>query len=365
MTIFFVSIEFNFCCGISQSIFSLSRELKNRGHKIILGAPEGTMVNDYIKYGLDFVSIPIWPQQKNVNNIWTSIYRIRKVIKEHKVDVIHSHNRLADFFSLTANLLLNIPTVTTAHALISGNKKLSFRADKIIAVSSAIKKMLVHDFSVGTDRILFVRNIPRKLRIPGEYEIEVFKKNIGISKSDFIIAGIGRLHHEKGFDIFLKAIKNYNNVNAKAIIVGKGPEKDTLQEYVERNKLNAIFIDEISEVELIYSIANIIVIPSRQESAGLVAVEAALFKKPVIAANVGGLGETIRDDVSGVLVQPENWEELSAAIENLFNNKEIAAERGKELYYQVTKEYDSSHITDQVESLYMQLIATDEDRNHS
>ena len=364
MTILFLSIEFNYCCGISQSIFSLARELKDRGHKVILGAPGGTMVEDFIKYGMGFTAVPIRPEQKRIQDFWESVYRIRKTIKECKVDVVHSHNRLADFFSLTAKFLLNTPTVITAHALVSGNRRLSFRANKIIAISNAVKKMLEQDFRIKNDRIHLIKNIPRSLQRPTEDKIGFFKKDNHISNDNFVIACIGRLHPEKGFDIFLEAVRKLNKSHIKSIIVGKGHERERLRAFVEQNKLNVIFIDELSDVGLIYSIANLIVVPSRQESAGLVAIEAGFFKKPVVATRVGGLTETIKHNESGLLVDADNPGQLSAAIERLCSNKEVAARLGKQLCDQVKAEYSASSITERVESIYKQLASKNGNSNY-
>jgi|GEM_PF-1732866 len=365
MTIFFVSIEFNYCCGVSQSVFSLARELKQRGHKIILGAPGGTMVNDFINSGMDFVPIPILQKQKNLKNSLSSVTKIWKVIKKYKVDILHSHNRLADFFSYVASLPGSTPTVISAHALVEGKKMLSFRSDKIIAVSNAVNKMLIEDFKVKTDSIAFVRNIPRKLRVPLAEEIVEYRRSLNLSEDDIIVAGIGRLHPEKGFDILLQALTYYKNDGIKTVIVGKGQEKETMQAYVKENALAVTFIDETKDIELIYALADIIVVPSRQESAGLVAVEAGFFKRPVIATSVGGLGETIKDNVTGILVESENAAQIGEAIRRLVEDRELARKIGEQLNSYVTTEYGSSYITDTIESIYKQLITANGSRDHS
>jgi glycosyltransferase involved in cell wall biosynthesis len=250
--------------------------------------------------------------------------------------------------------------VSTAHAIISGKKSLSFRSDKIIAVSDTVRKMLVNDFNVSNDKVHVIRNIPRTLRIPSVIEQDIFKKNNQISDGDFIVAGIGRLHQEKGFDIFLKALKKVKHLKkVRAILAGKGEEKTVLQNYSNEHNLNIMFAGETNDVELIYSIADIIVIPSRQESAGLVAIEAGLFHKPVIATNVGGLNETIADGFTGLLVPPESPDAISGAIEILYHKRELSEQLGKQLFSYIHKEYNVNNLVDQIESLYVQLISTD------
>lgn len=359
MTVLFLSIEFNYCCGISRSIFSLVKELRKRGHHIILGTPGGTMVNDYLEEGLEYFFLPVYPERKTVQDAWTCVRTIKNVIKKYNVDIVHSHHRLAEFLALTASILKKTPMVSTAHAIISGKKSLSFRSDKIIAVSDTVRKMLVYDFNVSNDVIHIIRNIPRTLRMPSVIEQNIFKRNNQISDDYFIVAGIGRLHQEKGFDIFLEALKKVKHLkNVRAILAGKGEEEIVLRNYSNKHGLNVIFAGETNDIELIYSIADVIVIPSRQESAGLVAIEAGFFHKPVIAANVGGLSETIADGLTGLLVAPESPKAIAGAIEILYHKRELSGQLGKQLFSYIKREYHVSSIVDQVESLYAQLIST-------
>jgi glycosyltransferase involved in cell wall biosynthesis len=358
MTIFFISIEFNYCCGISRSIFALSKELKKNGHRIILGCPNGTMVNDFTSDGFEHVYLPINQDDKKVQDMWRCLYSIKKTIKKNKVDIIHSHHRLAELYAVVAATFTRVATVSSAHALISGKKSLSFRSDHIIAISEVIKDMLTTSFRIDKMRISMIRNIPRTLVRPLPEVLENFKRQLELPEKSFIVAGIGRLHPEKGFDIFLKALRKLSHLkNIKAILVGKGDMEAQLKLYVQNNNLDVIFMNEMNEVELIYEVADLIIIPSRQESAGLVALEAAFFQKPVIATQVGGLSETIQDGFTGLLVSPESPTEFAMAIEKLYNDRELSKLLGQQLYSQVNKEYATTTIVQKMEAVYNNLIS--------
>jgi len=357
VTILFLSIEFNYCCGISRSIFSLSKELKKKGHRILLGSPGGTMVADFISNGFEQIYFPIHPDNKKIKDALHCIRLLKTNVKKYDVDIIHSHHRLAEFYALIGSTFNKISTISTAHALIAGKKSLSFRSDKLIAVSDIVKEMLVSDFKVQERKINVIRNIPRKFCDPSVAGVERFKEKAGIEKADFVVAGIGRLHTEKGFDVFLSAMKALSDLkHVRAILAGKGVEKTVLQQYSLENKINIFFADEINEVELIYKCADVIVVPSRQESAGLVAIEAGYFQKPVIASSVGGLNETIKDGVTGLSVMPENPGALAEAIRKLYMDRQFCQILGKQLSDYVEKEYAADKISDQVQLVYKQLM---------
>lgn len=357
MTILFVSIEFNYCCGISRAIFALSKELKKNGHRVLLACPNGTMVGDFVSNGFDHVYLPVYPYSKKLKDAWHCIYTIRKTINQHNVDIVHSHHRLAELYAVAATVFSDVPTISSAHALIAGKKSLSFRSDHVIAISHVIKTMLTSDFKIDEKKISLVRNIPRKLIKPLPGDVENFKMQLGLSEKDFVVAGIGRLHPEKGFDIFLGGLKKLAHIkNIKAVLVGKGEMNDPLKLYAQANDLNIIFVDEMNEVELIYEAADLIVVPSRQESAGLVAIEAGFFQKPVIATNVGGLPETIKDGITGLLIKPENSTALADAVEKLYTDKDFSKLLGRQLYDQIIKEYSGNMIIQKIETVYNNLI---------
>jgi glycosyltransferase involved in cell wall biosynthesis len=216
--------------------------------------------------------------------------------------------------------------------------------------------MLLSDFKVKADRVKLIRNIPRSMQKPSEEEIKSFKRSLQLSEDDYIAAGIGRLHPEKGFDVLLNALKIGNHKDIKLILAGKGNEKEILKNYTEVNKLNVIFIDEIKNVELLYAIADVIIIPSRRESVSLVAIEAGHFQKPVIASSVGGLKETIKNGITGLSVIPEDPNALSQAIRKLYNDRQFCQMLGRQLSDFIEKEYAADKISDQVELVYKQLI---------
>lgn len=315
------------------------------------------MVNDFISNGFEHIYVPIHPFNKRIKDSLKCVRIIKESVRRFKVDIIHSHHRLAEFYALISSRFDRIPTISSAHALIAGKKSLSFRSDKLLAVSNIVKEMLVKDFNVPERKVHLVRNIPRQFCDPTCDDLEMFRKKIGIKKNDFVIAGIGRLHTEKGFDIFLSAMKELSDLkHIKAILAGKGLEKKMLEEYAMKNSIDVFFLDEIDEVELVYKSSDVIVVPSRQESAGLVAIEAGHFQKAVIASRVGGLNETIKDGITGLSVMPENPKALAEAIRKLYDDRLLCQMLGLQLSSLIETEYAAEKISDQVQLVYKQVM---------
>jgi len=358
VNILFLSIEFNYCCGISRHIFSLSQELTKEGHNVILGANKGTLVDECVKAGINFYHVPIIPENKKTSNIIRCLIAIYKIVKDNKIDIIHSHHRWAEFLAWLISRVLAIPTITTSHALVSRKKRMSFRSNRIIAVSESVKQMLLIDFGVRQDRIRLIRNAPRAMRIPTLLELQLFKDFLGIKPDISIVTGVGRLHKEKGFDVLLEAVKLYENNRPPIhlVIIGKGEEKNNLMEYSMKHKLKTTFLDEISNIELAYGISSVICVPSRQESSGLVPLEASLFEKPVIVTNVGGLREMIVSPHLALTVSPDNPIQLYNSIKALLQNDALRYRYARALMKYVKKNYSRELMTSKTVNTYKELI---------
>ena len=101
--------------------------------------------------------------------------------------------------------------------------------------------------------------------------------------------------------------------------------------------------------------AFIFVLPSRWEGFGLVLLEAMSVGVPIIATKVGGIPEVIEDGKDGILVEPENPEELSNAILRLLDNKELRSLVSSNAYKKVKGEYSIEKYTKTLLSLYKEL----------
>jgi glycogen(starch) synthase len=105
-----------------------------------------------------------------------------------------------------------------------------------------------------------------------------------------------------------------------------------------------------------YAGCDILVVPSRFESFGLILVEAMMFSKPVVASAVGGIGEVVADGESGILVPPGDVAELSAALAKLIRSAELRREMGSHGRKRYEEHFRSSVMVRGAEAFYRQLI---------
>lgn len=180
---------------------------------------------------------------------------------------------------------------------------------------------------------------------------------------------LARLYPEKGGDIVLTAFASVVNRFPKArfVIAGDGPERTRMQNQAYELGIgdSVEFIGRIDNagVPSLMNDVTLVVIPSRHESFGVVALEAALMARPVVATRVGGLPEVILHNETGLLVEKEDSLSLAESICYLLDHQEIAIRMGQTARSRTQKQFAWKQHVDAYDSLYHKLIR-DWQRNH-
>jgi len=231
-------------------------------------------------------------------------------------------------------------------------------AKKIIVANEYEKKI----FSQLTDenRIEVVRN---GINLENMKSSVDFKKKYAINHDYFLF--LGRFHKVKGIDILLKAmqlIKNHHLMSdVKLVIMGVdfGFEGEMLKMIKEMGLDNIIKIIKNpprEDVIAAYKESEFLVLPSRWELSPLTPLEGFAFKKPTISTKAHGIPYTLHDGKDSILVETENYKELSDMIIDLLNDKKKCAQLGMEGYEFVHKECNSKRMAKQILSIYEKSI---------
>ena len=204
-------------------------------------------------------------------------------------------------------------------------------ADAIIAISESTKQDIMSVFHVpdhkvtvtylGVDHSTFNPNAPRAA-------IEKVKKKFSITKN--YIFYLGTIEPRKNVDLLLKAfqrVKDQTDANFQLVLSGKvGWKVENLMKTIRAlvNSGDVVHTGYISEEEAacLYNGAEAFVYPSQYEGFGIPVLEAMACGCPVIASNSSSLPEVVGD--AGVLVEPNNMEELSEAIVKVIHDGELS-----------------------------------------
>jgi glycosyltransferase involved in cell wall biosynthesis len=183
------------------------------------------------------------------------------------------------------------------------------------------------------------------------------KMEFNIPDDSLIIGTVGRLIGVKGHRYFIRAayeiLKRIQPYNVKFIIVGDGP----LMAYLKReaNLLgisgSVIFTGWRADVPAVMSVFDIFILPSLNEGMGKVLVEAMLLKKPIIASNVGGIPDLIRNGENGILIPPASPDKLAEAIIDLIKSEDKRNRMGERGRF-IAESYSDKAMVEKIEKLY-------------
>ncbi|MGE7759125.1 glycosyltransferase [Peribacillus sp. NPDC097895] len=278
--------------------------------------------------------------------IYATIY-ILILIKKIKPDIIHVHSTFAGLFVRLPFIFSpkkDIKIIYCPHGwsflmeTSSFAKKLYIKIEKILAkvttkIINISKYEQIESIKVGLPKS------KSKLIYNGSKKISD-KKNYPLNKQDFDkskinILFVGRFDRQKGIDILLNAIKNIQLKNIHLYLIGDSvlSKDDTLFDLPENvTKIGWVKKEEIDNY---YQSIDAVIIPSRWEGFGLVAIEAMKNKKAVIASNRGALPELIKDGTNGFIFDINNISTLYFILESLDKKTlETLGENGYKHYIQ-------------------------------
>lgn len=208
------------------------------------------------------------------------------------------------------------------------------KANKILSVSKFTKEKMLDVADVDVNQIsIFPNTIDPYFSIPKEFKQEVsLRHEYKLEPSDLVLFTLTRLSDKekyKGYDIVVKCLPELlkSNKNIKYIIAGKYDknEKERLDTLIQELKLedHVLLTGFIEEEKLVahYQMSDLYIMPSKKEGFGIVFIEAMTCGLPVIAGNIDGSVDALRNGELGILINPDSKEEIVSAINKVLGNK--------------------------------------------
>jgi glycosyltransferase involved in cell wall biosynthesis len=374
--------------GILFLSVDISTELGKIGHDVTIYTTDLDHANNAKTFNKNLPRLERFSEFKiNRTHTWFSLhlffvnpgmyFEMRKNIP----DVIHTIG-IRSFQSLVAALIAKrykVPLV------ISDQGGLSTHPD--LKESGVVKRIL---YKIQYPLIKFIVNNASKIIVANEYEKEIFSHFNMDSKIEIVKNGInlnelkhntvdfkkkynidnryilfvGRFSKVKGVDLLVRAfaqIKDNSSVrDIKLVIMGVDFGYETqmrmlIEELGISKKVIVIAKPPREDVIAAYQASEFLVLPSRWELSPLTPLEGFAFQKAVISTNTHGIPYTISDGENGILVEPENYQQISDAILRLLNNDKMKIDFGMSGYRLVQDVCNSRVMADSVFKIYQQI----------
>ena len=264
--------------------------------------------------------------------------------------------------------LAAVPTIiSTEHGRVSQlsllekiiNKILAPITNQIIAVSDNLRDYIIQNEGISPAKIKVIRNGINLSRFGKRIDAVVKKKELGIHANHSIVGIIASLTQVKNHKTLIKAVPFILQSVPKVtfLIVGDGPLMNQHQNLVRQLGLQDafIFLGNRDDVPSLLSIFDVSVLCSLYEGISITILESMAAGKPVVATNVGGNPEVVKDGVTGYLVPQENPNELAKKIIHLLRNPKLAERMGNAGRTLVEKEYSYERMAEETRQLYRDI----------
>lgn len=297
--------------------------------------------------GVNIHRVSVWGRKKQANASMLSLlsfpicayHKAVQLCRENKYEFINTHFavptgplgvRIAQKFGIPNILSLHGGDIYDPTKKFSPHRWLIFRlcikyvlnhSDYVIAQSSNTKGNTQKYYPSKKEIMI----------IPLPYEevsfVPATRKDIGFEESDIYLVSVGRLVRRKGFDYLINALAEIRQQNVKLIILGEGPERESLQRIItekglERRVVMPGFVDEKKKFEYL-NCSDLYVLSSIHEGFGIVIQEAMQVGLPIVATNYGGQIDIIQDTVNGLLVESCSANALADGITRLLADREL------------------------------------------
>jgi phosphatidylinositol alpha-mannosyltransferase len=318
--------------GVQVHIRQLAAELRTRGHRTTILAPGSRPSEDA---GVRIVGRPVRvPYRGTVAPISFSPgawRRIRSAMRSFDPDLIHAHEPLTPSTSMLAVLAAEAPVVATFHASLDRSRLMELAGPALRQVSGRIDAAV----AVSDAAASFVRRVVRvPLEIvPNGVDVRAFSKPgrpvEGLPAGPKIL-WVNRLDPQKGFEIMLRAFERLASEVGEVhlLVAGDGRDRVLLRSLPGDLRSRILRLGTVPHEALprYHAAADVFVSPATgQESFGIVLVEAMAAGVPVVASDIAGYREVVRDGVDGLLVPPNDPNTLAAAIRRVLSEPELAA----------------------------------------
>lgn len=356
--------------GAETHVVELAKELKRRGHNIIITSNGGAYVEELNRCGIKHYEVPL--QNKKPQNVLKAFSLLRKIITEEKIDLVHSHARIPSFILGKLHKKMKFPFVTTAHWIFTTKYGLKYITDwgqKTLAVSEDIKKYLMDNYKIPESDITVTVNGIDADKFSADTDKLACCKEFGIANEDNVIAYVSRMDEDRSLAAhqLIEAVRRLNPIieNLVCIIVGDGndfenvkKEADSVNKEIDREAIK--LTGARTDIEKLIAPAKLFVGVSRA------ALEAMAAEKPtVIAGNEGYIGLFDEGKLQTGLAtnfccrgcEMSSADKLTQDIGNFFGLWEDEQKRlGKYARETVMKYYSVKRMADDAEKVYKQVL---------
>ena len=323
----------------------------------------GDYASEIEKMGVRVIQLP--RQSSGVD--YFSFIKVAKIIRNEKIEILHSHNTQALIDAALAGLMVRVKRIVhTDHARSFPDKRrymvaewlLSHLVYKFVGVSSHTCKNLNQYEKIPRKKLAMIPNGIEERDIKKHVDKSDKRHTLGVTSEGPLIGLGARLTVQKGIIFLLSAMPSIVErfPTLSLVICGDGPLKEELENRAKSLgvKDHVFFVGARLDMHEILHVLDLYVLPSLWEGLPMVLLEALAAGCPVVATDVGGVNMAIKNNETGLLVPSQNPEYLASAIILMLEDATLrrkCIENGIQLFRQ---NFSASKMAKRYEKLYLE-----------
>ncbi len=296
-----------------------------------------------------------WEGHRDQKGRLRTFLSLWRYVRRHQIQLLHSHNPLPHLYAVWISLVTGIPVVHTKHGRnypdnprrVWLNRQLSRWTKYVVAVSEDAASVALKIEKIPSAKVLVIRN---------GIDTKRFCSDGREPRNAVTVGTVGRLCTEKNHALLINAFSLVNDAldcDLKLLIVGDGPEREALEKMA--SGVNIEFVGMQQQVEHWLSKMDIFCLSSHTEGTSMTLLEAAACGLPCIVTDVGGNREIVEDEVTGLIVAPDNVKLFADAIRKCVVDADLRRTMGQNGRKKVLDDYSVQKMAAEYAKLYSGL----------
>lgn len=326
--------------GLERVVIDLVLQQTKEGHQcmVVCLFNKGSLAVE-----LEDQGTPVYNCGKKPGLDIASIRYLSKTINAFSSDVVHSHNIISNYYCGLALIgQSNIPLINTRHGIGHLPRKMKWlygisllRTKWVVGVCDQATVILQELYPRLRKKMRTIPNgvVLDKYPLRTEKNHQRLLRNLELPADSLMISVVARLNPVKNHAMLIDAMVNVTKEMPQAYlaIIGDGPTRKALQNQTRRLNLEdkILFLGDRRNIPELLAGMDIFVLPSLQEGYSISLLEACASGLPIIATDVGGNAEIVREGINGLLTESGDTTALADKIVWLLRNKPIRAQFGK------------------------------------
>jgi glycosyltransferase involved in cell wall biosynthesis len=343
---------------------------RSRFEVFVSSGGDGPLAEEARKKGIVYVPVSLGKRLS-----LSPLVEIAGVLKEKKIDILHTHGGIAGFYGRSAARRARTPAVVhTLHGIhyihyrnpflrrlyVLLERRYSRSTDRLILVcQSDLRQARTHRLAPEEKMTVILNGTDFRPELEAD-DIARRRSELGWLPDRPVIGTVARLHRQKGVLNLLRAAPKILSAcpEVRVAVVGEGPQSGRLRREAQRLGLDGhlLFLGERKDAPSFMALFDMFVLPSLWEGLPFVLVEAAAWGKPIVATAVDGVPEILEDGKTGLLVPPGDPTALADAVIRLLRDKEEAHRLGETARTLVPSRFPLRRMIDQTQNLYLDVL---------